>query len=550
MDDDYYTDQPLFKRFLDFLDRRRGRWDYVAPDDDGDECADDYLDSDDYDEFADAKWRDYLGYDDEAPKKPQRNAQLPERMNKLLKMIDKDTWQFGMTRSKAFHKQAEFMADYEDDVPLEPCPTMSGPTYADLHVAQLRSYFTVRKQFRLGKVVEAPLTYVAMFVYETLMQIGVKTPEEGYQTLKWIDESYGSSYAELHTLLRRWKRDYVVYYQLQEHYLEEFQAENQLDALYQEMSQLAKADDGHLIDMMKQMPGVDMRKSCTFKTYPHEAQVIVAAALRQVIGALEKHYHHRFITLALGHHQQVRHRMFQWGVFYDPKPHERVKVQVSPRHCYQCKYDSWSVDQYVLYDDSNRFGVVFKAVLHEIDRQARVVLDINRPLKAKPLAAPYVPLIKRVLASALAQEREQQRQREAEERRKAVKIDMSKLGKIRADSRAVQSQLLVEADLQPAQPMSAAPPQPAAPQPVAPQPAAEASGEPQAIHFLRLLVEDGDWQQYLRQIHVPQGVMIENINSQMMDTLGDIVIDDTGDGPELIEDYRPDIEKMIQQYGK
>lgn len=59
------------------------------------------------------------------------------------------------------------------------------------------------------------------------------------------------------------------------------------------------------------------------------------------------------------------------------------------------------------------------------------------------------------------------------------------------------------------------------------------------------MLTGGDWRQYLRSIHVPEGVMVENINNEMVDKIGDIVIEDNGDGIQLIDDYREDIERII-----
>lgn len=39
--------------------------------------------------------------------------------------------------------------------------------------------------------------------------------------------------------------------------------------------------------------------------------------------------------------------------------------------------------------------------------------------------------------------------------------------------------------------------------------------------------------------------MVENINNEMVDKIGDIVIEDNGDGIQLIDDYREDIERII-----
>jgi hypothetical protein len=71
------------------------------------------------------------------------------------------------------------------------------------------------------------------------------------------------------------------------------------------------------------------------------------------------------------------------------------------------------------------------------------------------------------------------------------------------------------------------------------------SSDSREHHFLRLFLSGGDWKQFLRDIHVPEGVMVENVNKEMMDIVGDIVLEDNGDGLQLIEDYREDILNLL-----
>ncbi len=73
----------------------------------------------------------------------------------------------------------------------------------------------------------------------------------------------------------------------------------------------------------------------------------------------------------------------------------------------------------------------------------------------------------------------------------------------------------------------------------------ETDDESREHRFLRIFLSGGDWKQYLRDIHMPEGVMVENINNEMMDAIGDIVLEDNGDGLQLIEDYRKEVEEML-----
>jgi len=77
------------------------------------------------------------------------------------------------------------------------------------------------------------------------------------------------------------------------------------------------------------------------------------------------------------------------------------------------------------------------------------------------------------------------------------------------------------------------------------EPSAPSFFTAEEAHFLQLLMSGADWSTYLRSIHVPAGVMTENINGKMMDELGDIVLDDDGSGPAIIDDYLDDVKAKM-----
>ena len=70
---------------------------------------------------------------------------------------------------------------------------------------------------------------------------------------------------------------------------------------------------------------------------------------------------------------------------------------------------------------------------------------------------------------------------------------------------------------------------------------------PPGLAFLRLFLSGGDWRSFLRDHHIPEGVMVEQINDKAMDSIGDIVLEDDGNGLKLIEDYREDVEQWLKE---
>ena len=77
------------------------------------------------------------------------DANIEEPLRSLLRMIRQQPWQ--ITAAKAFYEQALFMADYEEDAPIVGFMSYF-PSFRDMSVPQLRSYFAIRRQLRLGKL--------------------------------------------------------------------------------------------------------------------------------------------------------------------------------------------------------------------------------------------------------------------------------------------------------------------------------------------------------------------------------------------------------------
>lgn len=477
-------------------------------------------------------------------------ADAPEKIRMLMGKIRRQPWQ--ITMAKSFYEQAVLMADYKDSAEIVPYMNYF-PTYRDMTVSQMRSYFTIRKMWRQGKYPVVSLSYIFVYVYETLMQVGVGTPEEGYEILQELQAAYSPAEPKLERYLRPWLRDYVVYYNLGEHFQEVFAEENRRDALAAVLADYAGADGGALIDAVCSLSRYDMRKGALFAKQPDKARGCAVAVLRAIVPRLEQERHHRFVTLCLGKRVRRQVTMFHNAVFYNPRPVHEAEIQVAPRHRYFCHGGLWSKDEFVA--DAQDMGRLLGTILREADLQMRVLFDVKPRLLPRPAAEAYRQPIHEAIAAWAEQERKAEAAREAERRR--VRIDFSKLGRIRQDAEVVEG-LLDTADAAsgadnvytpespeavPASSAQAVQPLPHVQQQSVDEGQEEKGGE--WSRFLRLFLSGGDWQGYLRKIRVPEGVMVEDINNRMMDEMGDIVLEDDGDGLRLIEDYRADIERML-----
>ncbi len=464
---------------------------------------------------------------------------ISEPLASLRRMIHQQPWQ--ISGAKAFYEQALLMADYEEDAPIVGFMSYF-PSYRDMSVQQLRSYFAIRRQLRLGKFPDVSLSYIFVYVYETLMKVGVNTAEEGYEILCEINEGYRKTEPKLSKYLTPWLRDYVVYNNLSSHFADVFKAEREQDGIVGRLSSYATLDEQALFSTFCDHGKYDPRKGVLFAKEKSRLISCTVAVLKHIIPVVEKTCHHRIGTLLAGKRVKRSAPMFSNALFYDPSPVRNVEIEVSPFHRYFCCGGLWTRDEFVGGDKT--FAKLIGAILREVDCQLREALDVRPRLKPSVAVLPYREQVHDAVQAWLAEDKRRLAEEEAEKRR--VSINYGMLGRIRNDADVIKDKLLdgipSDDDAIPVEP--AMPVEPT--QPAPPKKSSHALEEESQEHaFLRLMLTDGDWRLYLRSIHVPEGVMVENINNEMMDKIGDIAIEDNGNGIQLIEDYREDIERII-----
>lgn len=524
-DDSFYTDEDLDFSQADDNDLPDGldsihSWDYFAPEE--------------------PEMRDYFADSTES------DANIGEPLRSLLRMIRQQPWQ--ITAAKAFYEQALFMADYEEDAPIVGFMSYF-PSFRDMSIQQLRSYFAIRRQLRLGKFPDVSLSYIFVYVYETLMKVGVNTAEEGYEILSEINEAYRKTEPKLSKYLTPWLRDYVVYNNLSCHFPDVFKAEREQDNIASILSSCDTVDEQTLFNTLCDLGKYDPRNGALFAKEGSRLVSCTVAVMKHIIPVLEKTLHHRIGTLLAGKRVKRSATMFSNALFYDPSPVRNAEIEVSPFHRYFCRGGLWTRDEYVGSDKS--FAKTLGAILREVDSLLREALNVRPRLKPSLAVQPYREQIQGTVMAWLAEDKRRLAEEEAEKRRVSINYEM--LGRIRNDADVVKGKLLdgiipeeESAPIEPSLPLvDTTPSQPVHEDADATCEQQAQEGENREHVFLRLMLTNGDWRQYLRSIHVPEGVMVENINNEMMDKIGDIVIEDSGDGIQFIEDYREDIERII-----
>lgn len=84
------------------------------------------------------------------------------------------------------------------------------PTYSIMNDDQLRTYFTWRTKLRNGEIFKVPLSYVFVYIYELINNIGVKSPEDGLQKLVLLLKNCSNIEPKIEDYLTEWIKDYYI----------------------------------------------------------------------------------------------------------------------------------------------------------------------------------------------------------------------------------------------------------------------------------------------------------------------------------------------------
>lgn len=488
--------------------------------------------------------------------------------------------------SSLFWRQAQLMADYEDDYEFHGSFSQYYPTYASMSDHQLRGYFAWRTRIRAGRVEPAPLSFAFVYVYELLCGVGA-TPGEQALSALWdfghayrdVDEVQGN---KLMGYLRTWAADYAIYHDVRDALARPRASdlgEAALTLLRAEHAQLRRDGRAPRIEnpaatgasptadqLFAALGATATYHLCEARLAKDEPELVRDVAC-DVFFALVSHCSKRrktdYVEGLFGYASRVPYTMFAAAVFFDPEPHPDCTVSLGERETYVCKDGRWT--HLVAIDPRGRNAELGLA-LHAVDQELRRQLDYPYPLKDRPVPK----YLDKIVRDAVARRLEER----AEAERRKITIDLSKLGGIRAAAALTQEALLTdderaELDAPPDATQATRPPAaepedrtatqtslPLTPQeepaPVAAPVATPALDDPTPAGLSALearvlsgLLEGTPIDQLLGPADPFVSVVVDTINERLFDLVGDAVIEFVDDEPRIIEDYLEDIREVL-----
>lgn len=527
---------------------------------------------------------------------------LPDRYREMKAISRWETNSNGsgrwLSEAELFYRQGTFMADFEDDCPYPGTFNSYFPTYNAMSDRQLRGYFTWRAAVRRGDIQESCLSFAYVYLYELICGIGVTDPMDGFQKLESFWRVYRVFSPKIDRYARTWLQDYVVYHGLSPQLLEPYKTlsfDRALVALTRAeelaCARLANPQKGRrkkgasalplpgdsvaeqqLFDALDALSTYHLAGSRLYKSKPEALRHVCCSVFVRMSEYYHKQRKYSLTESLFGGQFELAYTMFGSAVFFEPERHPDANYELDEIHRYRCRNGAWSCERYQGNRSRNaKLGQAMRAA----DRILREELGFDRSLKEQGKLPKYLQgLIEEEVAAWLAWS--------AAHAPVCIEIDLSQLAGIRRAAASTRESLLIDEEregkgalLDAADgdtrdgesddvthvdrtapeplPMAAAAAPPVAP--ISPPAATAAAGythqtaglDPSEVGYLRALLEkdQAGAAKIAKETHGSEDMLVDAINEALFELVGDTVIEYGPGGPELIEDYREDVEGFL-----
>lgn len=451
---------------------------------------------------------------------------------------------------KIFYKQAVFMKDFEDDYSEQVPFSSYFPYYQMLGYEQLRTYFTWRTQVRKGTVNYTSLSYVFLYIYELLNNVGVSDPQDGLDKLLSFWNSFRKFDTSIDKYILRWLKDYHIYYNLPQTF-QEFASEHTLTAHYPKMT-----DFNDSFDLYCSISKYDIRKSVFFT---EETSELITNCFYYVLDKIRQDFKSaglHFDTVLF----RPTKKLATWKPFKDAlfcqwlkQPDRRVVI--SENEIYMCNKNEWTFSTVITTEKGRQFiGYVMKqmeSVLRKVTKYKFKITASSDMVNQETLGKLHksgIIIEKTVQAAVMEYYRDATKT--------VVSVDHTSLARIRQEALVTQESLIVEEQTGPVDPAPVlmTPPLPEQniftdfpdtdPVPVSGgwESLKDALSEKE-IQALAIILGGGSIKKFADSHSIMLEVLADGINEKAMDFIGDNILD-----AELAvyEDYQEHVKGMVE----
>lgn len=461
----------------------------------------------------------------------QVNDEIPDKIRQMRELYDYSILP-STGRQKNFYIQGQFMADYEDEYKKYFAFKRFFPTYHDMNVGQLRSYFTWRTKIRKGDYHRTSTSYAYVYLYELFNNIGVDNPQDGYDKLIAFKKNYVDNFdLGIRTYLADWIKDYVLYYGLRKEKIAEHFAKD-----------IEQDHDDEILHYPQKYTAEELAEVFAKKTTYWKSSKVIAKNKEVFVQVLKcvwqevldaKKYGIAYYSSFVAKPKVVEQPVFKLAVFYR-KAKKPMTVKVDAVRKYYYKKGWWYIHQE---EAVPRQRTNLNTFLHEVDRLVREKLNLGRAIKPRFIDQAVL----KAITAGIAAYQQQKKQAKIDQ----IKIDFSDLDKIRANASITRDSLLTDEEKQLEQEEQE--------QVQKQEQEVEVSVDQDdygldkdEMFLLMALLQGKPWQDYVQKHHLMVSILADNINEKLLDEIGDSVIEfNEQDQPQIIEDYADDLQEMF-----
>ena len=450
-----------------------------------------------------------------------------------------------------FYKQAKFMEKFEDDYEGNASFSMYFPTYQMMSYEQLRTYFTWRSGVRKGAVRKTSFSYVFLYLYELINNVGVRSCEDGFGKLAFLWKEYRMHEKKLDGYMNEWIRDYYI--------------TNEFSAPFEELLQKAGLQElyqpsgaGSFFDFYYPYSDYKIKKSIF---YTPETAKTIGACFDHVIKSLSE--------FLLKRGEEFEDLIFYsksntWTPFskalYCPfsRRTKNKVVTLSDTEKYRCEDGRWTSSKNKIPKENGRFliGYLFKRIEQFFRRAMKYKYRLTANRKkiddaelARSAGDPQ-EFFRRIDAAIVGYYRQSQR--------KVITVHVDRLETIRANAQRIQEKLLADEEPEPDPVRPAAEleiREPAAPEPAGGSGPAAADGwvafarslnetERTAVRMILQGAPGRELHAFSKESGVMPEVLVDEINRKALDAVEDNIIE-LSDKIEVFEEYKDDLKRVI-----
>ena len=343
-----------------------------------------------------------------------------------------------------FYNQGMFMKDFADNYSGSAPFSQHFPCYQIMGYEQLRTYFTWRTKIRAGNVTNISMSYIFLYVYELLNNIGVSDPQNGLDKLmsfwKEIRVYISGKTSTVDKYITRWLKDYHIYYELPWSF-GEFVEKNNLYNRYPEM-----INNENNFDSFCSISKYDVRRSAF---YIANNEQLIKDCFRYVIERIRQSLE----DVGANFDEIIfwpTKRMLAWtpfsgAVFYQKDNQPDKRVVISENELYIRYQNRWSFSTTLITESGKQLiGYIIK----QMESELRKLTKYKNKIVASVNSIPY-SLVRQLNDAGLSLETTVNRavaEFYQESTRTVVTVDHDALAKIRREAYITQEKLIVPED--------------------------------------------------------------------------------------------------------